>query len=251
MRPNPVQPLRPADQRPEPGRPLHVAIIMDGNGRWAKAKGLPRAAGHKRGADAVRRVAKSAGNLGVKYLTLFGFSSENWRRPESEVRDLLGLLRYYLENDIAELVDNGIRLHVIGDRSRLPADTVALIEQAERRTADNTSMILTIALSYGSRQEIVAAARALAADCAAGTLKPAEIDERALAQRLFTAGTPDPDLLIRTSGEQRISNFLLWQLAYTELVFTETLWPDFGHAELEAAIATYCSRERRYGAITT
>ncbi len=251
MRTNPVQPLEPAEDRPDRGTPLHVAIIMDGNGRWAKARGLPRTAGHKRGADAVKRVVKSAGALGVRYLTLFGFSSENWQRPETEVRDLMGLLRFYLENDIAELVDNGIRLKVIGDQSRFSPDTVNLIEQAERKSAPNTKMDLTIALSYGARQEILAAAQALAADCASGKMSPAAIDEAEFSRRLFTAGTPDPDLLIRTSGEQRISNFLLWQLAYTELVFTDTLWPDFGQAELEAAIATYRSRERRYGAVTS
>jgi len=230
--------------------PVHVAIIMDGNGRWAKARGLPRTAGHKRGADAVRRVIKGAGNIGISYLTLFGFSSENWSRPESEVRDLLGLLRFYLESELAELAEGGVRLLVIGDRGRLPPETVKLIEGAEARTASNTKLVLTIALSYGSRQEIVAAARALATECAAGRLKPEEIDERAFAGCLFTAGVPDPDLLIRTSGEERISNFLLWQLAYSELVFTDTLWPDFGQPELEAAIATYRSRERRYGAVT-
>ncbi len=251
MRTNPVQPLLPADERPETGAALHVAIIMDGNGRWAKARGLPRTAGHKRGADAVKRVVKGAGALGVRYLTLFGFSSENWQRPETEVRDLMGLLRYYLENDIAELVDNGIRLHVIGDRSRFSPETVALIEEAERKTAANSKMDLTIALSYGGRQEIIAATRSLARECADGRLAPEAIDEEAFARRLFTAGTPDPDLLIRTSGEQRISNFLLWQLAYTELVFTDTLWPDFGQEELEAAIAIYRSRERRYGAVTS
>ena len=235
--------------RPD-GVPIHVAIIMDGNGRWAKQRGLPRTAGHKRGADAVKRVVKSAGNLGIGYLTLFGFSAENWQRPESEVRDLLGLLRFYLENDIAELHANGIRLSIIGDRTRLPADTVSLIEHAESRTEGNTRMVLTIALSYGGRQEIVAAAKALAAACANGQMTPDAIDCASFARHLFTADMPDPDLLIRTSGEQRISNFLLWQSAYTELVFTETLWPDFGHAELEAAIATYRSRDRRYGAVT-
>ena len=251
MRASPAQPLQPASDRPDPGTPLHVAIIMDGNGRWAKARGLPRTAGHKRGADAVKRVVKCAGNLGVRYLTLFGFSSENWQRPETEVRDLMGLLRFYLEHDVAELVENGVRLRVIGDRTRFSPDTVGLIERAERNSLANTKMDLTIALSYGARQEIIEAARALAVDCAEGRLKPGEIDEAAFSRRLFTAGTPDPDLLIRTSGEQRISNFLLWQMAYTELVFTDTLWPDFGQAELEAAIATYRSRERRYGAVVT
>ena len=249
---NPAQHL-PSSLEPGPHNgetPVHVAIIMDGNGRWAKARGLPRTAGHKRGADAVKRVVKSAVNIGISYLTLFGFSSENWQRPESEVRDLFGLLRYYLENEVAELGDNGVRLNVIGDRKRLPPDTVKLIESGERNTGANRKLVLTIALSYGSRQEIAAAAQAAAADCLAGRLSPDAIDEERFAGYLFTAGMPDPDLLIRTSGEQRISNFLLWQLAYTELVFTDTLWPDFGHAELEAAIATYRSRERRYGAVT-
>ncbi len=261
MRANPLQPPRAVNARdpkaadlpsaaPAPDVPVHVAIIMDGNGRWAKARGLPRTAGHKRGADAVKRVIKGAGNLGISYLTLFGFSSENWSRPQDEVRDLLGLLRFYLESELAELAEGGIRLNVIGDRKRFPPETVKLIENAEARTASNTKMTLTIALSYGGRQEIVAAARALAEDAAAGKLDPAAIDEEAFARCLFTAGTPDPDLLIRTSGEQRISNFLLWQLAYSELVFTDTLWPDFGQAELESAIATYRSRERRYGAVT-
>jgi undecaprenyl diphosphate synthase len=250
MRSSPVQPLEPAADRPDPGAPLHVAIIMDGNGRWAKARGLPRTAGHKRGADAVKRVVKAAGALGVRYLTLFGFSSENWQRPEPEIRDLMGLLRYYLEHDVAELVDNGVRLRVIGERSRFSADTVALIEDAERKTAANAMMVLTMALSYGGRQEILAAARSLAEDCAAGRIAPSEIGEEAFSRRLFTAGIPDPDLLIRTSGEQRISNFLLWQLAYTELLFTDTLWPDFGQAELEEAVASYRSRDRRYGAVT-
>jgi undecaprenyl diphosphate synthase len=224
---------------------------MDGNGRWAKARGLPRSAGHKRGADAVRRVVKSAVDLGISYLTLFGFSSENWQRPVTEVRDLMGLLRYYLEREVAELAREGVRFRVIGERSRLPPDTVSLIEAAERSTAANSRLTLVIALSYGSRQEIVAAAQALAADCVAGRMTPAEIDQAAFAARLFTSDIPDPDLIIRTSGEQRISNFLLWQMAYTELVFTDTLWPDFGHAELASAIATYRSRDRRYGGVTS
>jgi undecaprenyl diphosphate synthase len=231
--------------------PVHVAIIMDGNGRWAKARGLPRIAGHKRGADAVRSVVKSATELGVSYLTLFGFSSENWQRPVAEVQDLMGLLRVYLEREVAELAREGVRFRVIGERSRLPAETVSLIEAAERSTAANARMTLVIALSYGSRQEIIAAAQTLAAECMAGRMTPAEIDQTAFAARLFTSDIPDPDLLIRTSGEQRISNFLLWQMAYTELVFTDTLWPDFGHAELASAIAIYRSRDRRYGVVTS
>ena len=229
--------------------PEHVAIIMDGNGRWAKSHGLPRTAGHKRGADAVKRVVEGAGKLGIRYLTLFGFSSENWSRPENEVRDLLKLLRHTLENDVTELHKQGIRLRVIGERMRLPADTVELIHNAETLTASNSRLMLTIALSYGGRQEIVAAARSLAADCIAGRCAPSDIDESMFGQRLFTADTPDPDILIRTSGEQRISNFLLWQIAYTELVFTETLWPDFDQTELEAAIADFRTRDRRYGAV--
>tara|TARA_R110000868_G_scaffold162032_1_gene393018 strand:- start:436 stop:1191 length:756 start_codon:yes stop_codon:yes gene_type:complete len=249
MSANPAQPLSEIKSGSAPCAPEHIAIIMDGNGRWANARGLPRTAGHKRGADAVKRVVKGAGELGVKYLTLFGFSSENWRRPESEVRDLLGLLRYSLENDVMELDSQGIQLKVIGDRMRLPTDTTALIADAEERTSTNTRLKLTIALSYGGRQEIVAAARSLAADCVASKIAVGDIDERVFGDRLFTKDTPDPDLLIRTSGEQRISNFLLWQIAYTELVFTETLWPDFDKSELEAAIAEFRQRERRYGAV--
>ncbi|MDX2142431.1 MAG: isoprenyl transferase [Rhodospirillaceae bacterium] len=243
-------PLTSVDPAPPPGTPTHVAIIMDGNGRWAKARGLPRTAGHARGAEAVRRAIEGAVRLGIRYLTLFGFSSENWQRPESEVRDLMGLLQRYLRSEIDELHAEGVRVSVIGERTKFSADTIALIESAERRTAANTRLVLTLALSYGSRQEILAAAQALAADCASGKLKPHEIDEVALSRRLFTKDLPDPDLLIRTSGELRISNFLLWQSAYTELFFTETLWPDFSQADLEAAIASFRSRERRFGAVT-
>ena len=227
--------------------PRHIAIIMDGNGRWAKARGLPRIAGHRRGADAVRRTLEAAGDLGVPYLTLFGFSSENWKRPHDEVDDLMGLLRHYLRGEIAELHRNGVRLRVIGDRGRLSADIVALIENAETLTHDNQAINLTVALSYGGRAEIVAAARAVAAKAASGQLAPEAIDENLIAKHLFTADLPDPDLLIRTSGEQRISNFLLWQCAYAELVFTKTLWPDFGRADLEQAITEFSGRERRYG----
>jgi len=235
-----------ADASPRP-LPRHIAIIMDGNGRWAKARGLPRIAGHRRGADAVRRTLEAAGELGVPYLTLFGFSSENWKRPHDEVDDLMGLLRHYLRGEIAELHRNGVRLRVIGDRGRLSADIVALIENAETLTHDNQAINLTVALSYGGRAEIVAAARAVAAKAASGQLAPEAIDENLIAKHLFTADLPDPDLLIRTSGEQRISNFLLWQCAYAELVFTKTLWPDFGRADLEQAITEFGGRERRYG----
>jgi undecaprenyl diphosphate synthase len=228
--------------------PRHIAIIMDGNGRWAQSRGLQRIAGHRRGAEAVRRTLTAATELGIPYLTLFGFSSENWKRPLAEIDDLMGLLRHYLRGEIAELHRNGVRLRVIGDRERLAPDIVTLIANAETLTRDNTGVNLTIALSYGGRAEIVAAVRSLAAKAVDGGLAPDAIDEDVISRHLFTAGIPDPDLLIRTSGEQRISNFLLWQCAYSELVFTKTLWPDFGRADLDQAIADFGCRDRRYGA---
>jgi undecaprenyl diphosphate synthase len=228
--------------------PRHIAIIMDGNGRWAQARGLPRIAGHRRGAEAVRRTLAAAGELGVPYLTLFGFSSENWKRPLDEVDDLMGLLRHYLRGEIAELHKNGVRLRVIGEIGRLAPDIAALIRNAESLTRGNGAINLTIALSYGGRAEIVTAMRTVAAKVAAGHLATDRIDEALIAGHLFTSDLPDPDLLIRTSGEQRLSNFLLWQCAYAELVFTKTLWPDFGRGDLEQAIAEYGCRERRYGA---
>ena len=231
-----------------PPPPLHVAIIMDGNGRWARSHGLPRTSGHKRGAEAVRTVIKSAVDCGVSYLTLYGFSSENWSRPADEVNDLMGLLRFYLRSEIAHLEKNGVRLRIIGDSGRLAPDIVELIELAERQTAGNTKLTLTIALSYGGRAEITAAARHLAEEVKAGTLGARDIDDETFAGRLFTAGMPDPDLLIRTSGEKRISNFLLWQLAYAEFIFVDTLWPDFAKEDFEEAIREYNQRERRFGA---
>lgn len=229
--------------------PAHVAIIMDGNGRWAKARGLPRAAGHKRGVEAVRTLVQDAMELGVSYLTLFGFSSENWRRPPAEVSALMGLLRLYLRSEIAELHRNGVRLRIVGDRQRFEGDILALIDDAEALTRGNDRLVLTIALSYGGRQEIVRAARLLAEQVAAGRLRPEEIDEAALGRHLFTADIPDPDLLIRTSGEKRISNFLLWQCAYAEMVFSDTLWPDFCRGDLEDAIRDFRKRERRFGMV--
>jgi undecaprenyl diphosphate synthase len=228
--------------------PRHVAIIMDGNGRWAHARGLPRIAGHRRGAEAVRRTVVAAAELGVPYLTLFGFSSENWKRPLGEIDDLMGLLRHYLRGEIAELHRTGVRLRIIGDRTRLARDIVTLIDNAEALTRDNGGVNLTVALSYGGRAELAAATRTIAQKAAAGALDPDAVDEAAISRHLFTADLPDPDLLIRTSGEQRISNFLLWQCAYAELVFTKTLWPDFGRGDLEQAIVDYGCRERRYGA---
>jgi undecaprenyl diphosphate synthase len=240
--------MEPVSPAPLPPPPTHVAIIMDGNGRWAKARGLPRIAGHRRGAEAVRRTLKAAAARGIAYLTLFGFSSENWKRPSDEVDDLMGLLRHYIRAEIAELHASGVRLQVIGDRTRLAPDIVGLIENGEALTAGNRRITLTIALSYGARAEIAAAARAIAAAARAGELAPEDIDEARFEHYLLTAGMPDPDLVIRTSGEQRMSNFLLWQTAYAELVFTATLWPDFGELELEKALREYHGRERRYGA---
>ena len=230
-----------------PPPPVHVAIIMDGNGRWAKARGLPRTAGHKRGAEAVRRTVEAAREMGVSYLTLYGFSSENWKRPAGEVADLMGLLRLYLRNEVNNLHKNGVRLKVIGDRARLGPDIVRLIADAETKTAGNTALTLVLALSYGGRQELIEATRHLAAEVVAGRLTLDDINEDSMSARLYTADIPDPDLLIRTSGERRISNFLLWQSAYAELVFIETLWPDFGRPELEAAIRDFHGRDRRYG----
>ena len=231
-----------------PPPPAHVAIIMDGNGRWAKLRGLPRIAGHRRGAEAVRRTVQAAAEFGIGYLTLFGFSSENWKRPIGEVDDLMGLLRHYIRAEIAELHAQGVRVRIIGERRRLAPDIVTLIDKAEALTGGNGGLRLTLALSYGGRAEIAAAARAIAQAAVQGRLAPEQVDEAVFARHLFTADMPDADLLIRTSGEQRISNFLLWQSAYAELVFTDTLWPDFGKADLEKALRDFHGRDRRYGA---
>ncbi len=229
--------------------PHHVAIIMDGNGRWAKARGLPRVAGHRRGADAVRRVVRGAGELGIPVLTLFAFSTENWARPADEVSDLMGLLRHYLRSELEELRKNGARLRVIGNREGLAPDIVRDIAEAENLTQGNSRIDVNICVNYGSRDEIVRAARILAKRAVAGELTVDGIDESSFERELLTAGVPDPDLLIRTSGEQRISNFLLWQCAYSELVFVDTLWPDFGKEHLEQAVAEFRRRERRYGGV--
>ncbi|MEQ8586223.1 MAG: isoprenyl transferase [Thalassobaculaceae bacterium] len=229
---------------------FHVAIIMDGNGRWARARGMPRTFGHREGVKAVRRVVDCAPELGVTHLTLFGFSSENWTRPQEEVSELMNILRFYLRREVAELHRNNVRIRMLGDRARLSADIVALIDNAEQLTADNTGLKLSIALSYGARDEITNAVRRIAEAVAAGRMSPAEIDEDTVQSNLETDGLPDPDLLIRTSGEQRISNFLLWQIAYAELVFTDVLWPDFDRANLVAAMEEYSRRDRRYGRAT-
>ncbi len=227
--------------------PRHVAIIMDGNGRWASGRRLPRVAGHREGARAVRRAIEAAIRHGVGWLTLYAFSSENWRRPAGEVSDLTGLLRHYLRTEIAELTANGVRLRVIGDRTRFDPDIQGDLAAAERITRDNERLNLTVALSYGARAEIVAATRAAAEAARAGQLDPEALDERAFSKFLATDGIPDPDLLVRTSGEQRLSNFLLWQAAYAELVFLDVLWPDFGPDHFAAALAEYARRERRFG----
>ena len=238
----------PANPDPSSG-PNHVAIIMDGNGRWAKARGLPRVAGHRRGAEAVRRVVRGAGELGIPVLTLFAFSTENWTRPAGEVSDLMGLLRHYLRNELEELHKNGARLRVIGNRDGLAADIVRDIADAENLTRNNSRIDVNICINYGSRDEILRATRSLARQVAAGALEADRIDANLFERELLTAGVPDPDLLIRTSGEQRISNFLLWQCAYSELVFVDTLWPDFGKDDLERAVAEFRRRERRYGGV--
>jgi undecaprenyl diphosphate synthase len=227
--------------------PRHIAIIMDGNGRWAKARGLPRIAGHRSGAEAARRAVTAAAELGVPYLTLFGFSSENWKRSSGEIEGLMGLLRHYLRAEVAELHRNGARLRVIGDLGRLASDILRLIKHTEAVTRENSRITVTMALSYGGRAEIVAAVRTIAQKAASGNLAAELVDEECFSRHLFTAELPDPDLLIRTSGEQRISNFLLWQCAYSELVFAKTLWPDFSKRDLEQAIDEFCGRERRYG----
>lgn len=228
--------------------PRHVAIIMDGNGRWAQARGLPRTMGHRAGAESVRRTVEASIEMGISCLTLFGFSSENWKRPANEVSDLMGLLGRYLRSEIAELHKQNVRFRAIGDRTPFSPDTVRLIEEGEKLTLANNRLNLTVALNYGGRAEIVAAVRRAAAEVAAGRLAPEDITEERFSGLLSTAGLPDPDLVIRSSGEQRISNFLLWQSAYSEFVFTPTLWPDFGKDDLRQAVDEFSRRERRYGA---
>jgi len=241
-----VADLAPAD--PNSVVPLHVAIIMDGNGRWAEQRGLPRVAGHRAGVQAVRRTIEAAIAHGVSWLTLYAFSSENWRRPAQEVTDLTGLLRRFIKSEIAEMDRNGVRMHVIGDRSRFDRDIQTELARAEETTRNNTKLNLVIALSYGARSEIVSAAQQAIALVQAGKLDPAELTECRFAELLETARMPDPDLILRTSGEQRLSNFLLWQSAYAEFVFTDILWPDFGEAEFAEALAEFARRERRFGA---
>jgi undecaprenyl diphosphate synthase len=240
-----------SDPRPAAGAPqaapAHVAIIMDGNRRWAEARGVPIALGHRAGAEAARRAVEAAAQAGIGWLTLFAFSSENWRRPTEEVSALSGLLRLYLRNEVAGLVRDGVKLTVIGDHSRFGADLSQMVADAEKATAGGTKLNLVMALSYGARDEMLAATKAVARAAKAGTLDPESLTEAQFGGFLQTAGMPDPDMIIRTSGEQRLSNFLLWQAAYAEFVFMDVLWPDFSAEDLQGAVAEYHRRERRYG----
>jgi undecaprenyl diphosphate synthase len=229
--------------------PNHVAIIMDGNGRWANVRGLPRNMGHRKGVEAVREAVRTAAELGIGYLTLFAFSSENWSRPESEVSDLMGLLKTFIRRDLESLHSENVRIRVIGDRSNLRSDILPLLLDAEERTRDNTAITLVIAFNYGSRDEIARAMRAIAGDVAAGLLHPADVTPERISERLDTAGIPDPDLIIRTSGEERLSNFLLWQAAYAELMFIPDFWPDFTRETFFDALEAYAGRERRFGGV--
>lgn len=229
--------------------PKHVAIILDGNGRWARAKGLPRSAGHVQGARTVEDICEIAWNMGIEYLTVYAFSTENWSRPQDEVDTLMNLLRSYMKNCLKRAQKNNMCVRVLGDKSRLDTDIREKIADLEEATRDNTGLHFQIAINYGGRDELVRAVRRLAQDVADGRLAPEDLNEQRLADALDTAGLPDPDLLIRTSGEQRISNYMLWQLAYTELYFTEVPWPDFNKKELEKAVEAYQKRDRRYGLV--
>lgn len=247
---NPLMPQSTPDAHALMGgakQPAHVAIIMDGNGRWARRRHLPRSAGHKQGAEALRGLLKACPKLGVKHLTVYAFSSENWQRPQSEIQDIFGLLKFYLKRELAELKKGGIRIHVIGELEQLPAEVRLLIEKAEKETALNTGFDFTICFSYGARQELVSATKRIAEKVAMGSITPQEINEDLLGRHLYTSHLPEPDLLIRTGGEKRLSNFLLWQSAYSELYFTDVLWPDFSEAHFTEACHDFSLRERRYG----
>ncbi|MGH1417420.1 MAG: isoprenyl transferase [Hyphomicrobiaceae bacterium] len=233
-----------------PPPPNHVAIIMDGNGRWAAERGLPRRVGHQKGVEAVRRTVKAAIELGISYLTIYSFSSENWSRPEQEVNDLMGLMKRFVRRDLAELHQAGVRISVIGERTGVDPELLTLIDDGRELTRNNTGLNLVIAFNYGARTEIAKAARSLAQDVAAGRLSPQDIDADQITNALDTRGIPDPDLLVRTSGELRLSNFLLWQLAYSEFVFLDVYWPEFGREYLEKAIIEFQARDRRYGGVT-
>lgn len=240
----------PACEQTGEGAPTHVAIIMDGNGRWAAQRGLPRFEGHRRGVEAIRRAVRTAGDLGIRYLTVYSFSAENWRRPAQEVSDLMGLLKRFVRHDLADLHANNIRVRIIGEREGLASDIRVLLDEAEQLTRSNTGLTLVIAFNYGGRQEIVGAIRALARQVKAGTLDPEAINLEVVEAALDTHGIPDPDLVIRTSGEQRVSNFLTWQTAYSEFVFVPAFWPDFDDAIFRAAIEEFNRRDRRFGGLT-
>jgi undecaprenyl diphosphate synthase len=254
------QMLLPSDKSTEVGEsvldgpascvPNHIAIIMDGNGRWASQRGLPRLEGHRKGVEALRRTLRSVEEMGVKFLTVYSFSSENWRRPVTEIADLMGLLRRFIRNDLAELHSRNVKVRVIGVRDGLSPDIVNLLSDAETLTKNNTGITFVLAFNYGSRREIADAAAALASDVIAGVLQIDEINEDRLAERLSTRGIPDPDLVIRTSGEERLSNFLMWQSAYSELFFSSALWPDFNQEALMEAIEAFRMRERRFGGLS-
>lgn len=228
--------------------PKHVALIMDGNGRWAKARNQPTITGHRAGAEAARRITEHAARLGVQYLTLYTFSAENWLRSKGWIEELMGLIRWYFKNEIKSLLKNGVRLRAIGQLDLLPADVQGLIHKAEKLTASNSKITLILALSYGGRNEIIQAMKKIAVKVSEGSLDPKNINAEVIEQNLYTANIPDPDLLIRTSGEQRLSNYLLWQMAYTEFVFSPVLWPDFSNDDFDQAIQTFHKRHRRYGA---
>ncbi len=229
--------------------PRHVGIIMDGNGRWARARGLPRSLGHRAGMQALRRAVKAARHFGLEVLTIYSFSAENWSRPRSEVDYLFSLLRHFVRSDVAELHRNNVRIRIIGERDGLPEEIIGLLEQCEALTAENDGLTLVVAFNYGGRQEVAAAARALAQEVAEGRLAPEDITPQAIARHLHAPDLPEPDLLIRTGGEQRLSNFLLWQSAYAELVFLPQYWPDFNELTFQQALQEYAGRERRFGGI--
>ncbi len=232
-----------------PAIPAHVAIICDGNGRWAKQRGLPRLEGHRRGVDAIRKTIRRASEMGIRYLSIYAFSSENWRRPMQEVADLMALLKIFIRRDLSELHKQNVRVRVIGERARLKDDIRAQLDQCEEKTRDNTGMTLFIAFNYGGRQEILAAVRALAVDVAKGAIRAEDIELADIEQHLYTAGIPDPDIVIRTSGEQRISNFLTWQTIYSEFMFLPIFWPDFDGEALALTLAEFNRRERRFGGV--
>lgn len=236
----------PAELDPE-NMPRHIGLIMDGNGRWAKARSLPRTQGHRKGMEALRRTIKEAMVLGIEYVTIFSFSSENWNRPADEVQTLMGLLKRFIQRDLADLHRQGVRVVMIGARENVPADILPLIEESEKLTQDNKNITLNVAFNYGARCEITRAVKKLAHEVETGKVHPDDITAQHIADRLDTAGMPDPDLIIRSSGEQRLSNFLLWQAAYTEFVFVDEMWPDFDGTSLRQAISAYQSRERRFG----